>query len=176
MDLTFLTKVSDDSRREKLIFYGKRALDYLENRDIVENKEVVGPGMEGQKSDLICTRLGNAIFRSSFSPDEGVIVYEELALARDRLILKDDLHAIYLVTPLAALPVVKPDFEKLFAMFRKGVRLGVGGGIHNVLEALRLGGEILERWSVFPPGPEAAILGGGIEEFLEKVNRLDMYT
>lgn len=149
-------------------------MEYLESRDIVQKNEMAGLGMEGQKGDLVCTRLGNAIFRSSFSPDEGVIVYEELALARDRLVLKDDLHVIYLVTPLSALPNVKPDFEKLSAMFRKGVRTGVGGGIHDVLEALRLGGDILEKWSMFPPGAGAAILGGGIEEFLEKVTWLDL--
>jgi DNA polymerase theta len=63
------------------------------------------------------TSLGAATYRSSFSPEEAVIVREELTRARQCLILADDLHLCYLVTPIFGIPL-PPDwayYSDLFA-------------------------------------------------------------
>ncbi|KAG0587234.1 hypothetical protein KC19_2G150600 [Ceratodon purpureus] len=47
----------------------------------------------------ITTPLGRAAFSSSLSPEESLIVFEDLAKARDGFVLASDLHLIYEVTP-----------------------------------------------------------------------------
>ncbi|GAB6025098.1 hypothetical protein CHUAL_010530 [Chamberlinius hualienensis] len=49
---------------------------------------------------FISTALGRAVLASSLSPDEGLIVYEELERARRCFVLENDLHVVYQVTPL----------------------------------------------------------------------------
>lgn len=43
------------------------------------------------------TQLGSAIFTSSFSPDEGLLIFAELNKARKAFVLDSDLHIVYLV-------------------------------------------------------------------------------
>ncbi|XP_071114847.1 DNA polymerase theta-like [Haliotis cracherodii] len=46
------------------------------------------------------TQLGSAVLASSLSPDEGLAVFAELQRARRCFVLEDELHVIYLVTPI----------------------------------------------------------------------------
>ncbi len=54
--------------------------------------------------------------RSSFSPEEAIIVKDELARSRNGLILSDDLHLCYLVTPIFNTPM-PPDWNYYFSLF-----------------------------------------------------------
>ncbi|KAJ7544985.1 hypothetical protein O6H91_09G101700 [Diphasiastrum complanatum] len=57
------------------------------------------------------TPLGKATFGSSLSPDESLVVFEDLAKAREGFVLASDLHLVYLVTPIYV------DMEPNWALF-----------------------------------------------------------
>ncbi|KAF3446459.1 hypothetical protein FNV43_RR11638 [Rhamnella rubrinervis] len=55
------------------------------------------------------TPLGRAAFGSSLSPEESLIVLDDLSRAREGFVLASDLHLVYLVTPINV--DVEPDWE-----------------------------------------------------------------
>lgn len=57
---------------------------------------------------------------SSFSPDEGLLVFHDLVQARRRLILDCPLHLLYLLTPVAH--NLKPDFGVLWTVYQRAQR------------------------------------------------------
>ena len=48
-----------------------------------------------------CTHLGSAILKSSLAPEEGLLVYLDLLQAQKRIILSNELHLLYLLTPVS---------------------------------------------------------------------------
>ena len=48
------------------------------------------------------SRLGLACLASSLAPDEGLVVFKELAKARKQFVLENELHIIYLIVPIYA--------------------------------------------------------------------------
>ncbi|MFN3503847.1 MAG: HTH domain-containing protein, partial [Allorhizobium sp.] len=73
-------------------------------------------GSSGSSADagLEATQLGRAVFASQLAPEEGLLVYEDLARARPRVVLSDDLHVFFLATPMN--PGVEPPWEGLLGM------------------------------------------------------------
>lgn len=77
------------------------------------------------------TPLGRAAFGSSLSPEESLIVMENLSRAREGFILASDLHIVYLVTPINV--EVEPDWKLFYERFMElsaidqtvGSRVGV---------------------------------------------------
>ncbi|OWM86638.1 hypothetical protein CDL15_Pgr015673 [Punica granatum] len=75
--------------------------------------------------------LGRAAFGSSLSPDESLIVLEDLSRAREGFVLASDLHLVYLVTPTNV--EIEPDWELYYQRFMElssldqsvGNRIGV---------------------------------------------------
>jgi len=61
------------------------------------------------------TPLGRAAFGSSLSPEESMIVLEDLARAREGFVLASDLHLLYEVTPINV--DVEPDWELYYQRF-----------------------------------------------------------
>ncbi|XP_039165720.1 helicase and polymerase-containing protein TEBICHI [Eucalyptus grandis] len=61
------------------------------------------------------TPLGRAAFGSSLSPDDSLIVLEDLSRAREGFVLASDLHLVYLVTPTNV--DVEPDWELYYQRF-----------------------------------------------------------
>ncbi|XP_071919297.1 helicase and polymerase-containing protein TEBICHI isoform X1 [Coffea arabica] len=61
------------------------------------------------------TPLGRASFGSSLSPEESMIVLDDLTRARDGFVLASDLHLVYLVTPTNV--DVEPDWELYYERF-----------------------------------------------------------
>ncbi|KAL5729265.1 DNA-directed DNA polymerase [Ranunculus cassubicifolius] len=61
------------------------------------------------------TPLGRASFGSSLSPEESLIVLEDLSRAREGFVLASDLHLVYLVTPINV--EVEPDWEMYYGKF-----------------------------------------------------------
>ena len=60
----------------------------------LRSKELISP------KDLFPSQLGRAVVWSGLSPLEGQAVYRELEKARMQLNLENELHMLYLVTPL----------------------------------------------------------------------------
>ncbi|KAL8575274.1 hypothetical protein ACOMHN_001819 [Nucella lapillus] len=54
----------------------------------------------GEVTQYQPTQLGSAVLASSMSPDEGLDVFAELQKARQCFVLANELHIIYLVTPI----------------------------------------------------------------------------
>ncbi|KAI8918529.1 hypothetical protein DFJ77DRAFT_298418 [Powellomyces hirtus] len=67
------------------------AVAFLKEHDFVEQS------LDGR---LAATRLGCAAVYSSLSPEEALVVYGELRRASSRFSLSEDLHTVYLVTPV----------------------------------------------------------------------------
>ncbi|KAJ4950046.1 hypothetical protein NE237_026878 [Protea cynaroides] len=61
------------------------------------------------------TPLGRAAFGSSLSPEESLVVLDDLARAREGFVLASDLHLVYLVTPINV--DVEPDWELYYERF-----------------------------------------------------------
>ena len=84
-------------------------VNYLENYEFIRFTEVVDLDADNgnssrlvQESDrlLYPTQLGVAALSSSFPPHQSLLVFAELQRARRNFCLDDDLHLVYLVTPL----------------------------------------------------------------------------
>ncbi|XP_073012513.1 helicase and polymerase-containing protein TEBICHI isoform X1 [Typha latifolia] len=77
------------------------------------------------------TPLGHAAFGSSLTPEESLIVLDDLSRAREGFVLASDLHLVYLVTPINV--EVEPDWELYYERFMElsildqsvGNRIGV---------------------------------------------------
>ncbi|XP_024930711.1 helicase and polymerase-containing protein TEBICHI isoform X3 [Ziziphus jujuba] len=61
------------------------------------------------------TPLGRAAFGSSLSPEESLIVLDDLSRAREGFVLASDLHLVYLVTPINV--DIEPDWELYYERF-----------------------------------------------------------
>ena len=61
-----------------------------------ERQELVTSGLE----EVAPTQLGSATLSSSLSPDEALFVIDEINRARQSFVLENDLHMVYLVTPI----------------------------------------------------------------------------
>ncbi|KAF9615751.1 hypothetical protein IFM89_026208 [Coptis chinensis] len=61
------------------------------------------------------TPLGRASFGSSLSPEESLVVLDDLSRAREGFVLACDLHLVYLVTPINV--DVDPDWESYYEKF-----------------------------------------------------------
>ncbi|URD79344.1 HELICc [Musa troglodytarum] len=61
------------------------------------------------------TPLGRAAFGSSLTPEESLVVLDDLLRAREGFVLASDLHLVYLVTPINV--EVEPDWELYYERF-----------------------------------------------------------
>ncbi|KAK4364934.1 hypothetical protein RND71_016292 [Anisodus tanguticus] len=61
------------------------------------------------------TPLGRAAFGSSLSPEESLVVLDDLIRAREGFVLASDLHVVYLVTPINV--DLEPDWELYYQRF-----------------------------------------------------------
>ncbi|KAJ0962916.1 hypothetical protein J5N97_028038 [Dioscorea zingiberensis] len=61
------------------------------------------------------TPLGRAAFGSSLSPEESLVVLDDLLRAREGFVLASDLHLVYLVTPINV--DIEPDWELYYERF-----------------------------------------------------------
>ncbi|KAL4193941.1 hypothetical protein AMTRI_Chr05g66280 [Amborella trichopoda] len=61
------------------------------------------------------TPLGRATFGSSLTPEESLVVLDDLSRAREAFVLASDLHLVYLVTPINV--DVEPDWELYYKRF-----------------------------------------------------------
>ncbi|XP_019189922.1 PREDICTED: helicase and polymerase-containing protein TEBICHI isoform X2 [Ipomoea nil] len=61
------------------------------------------------------TPLGRASFGSCLSPEESLVVLDDLLRAREGFVLASDLHLVYLVTPINL--EVEPDWDLYYARF-----------------------------------------------------------
>lgn len=86
-------------------------LTFLLNNDFISSrtKHVAHPSASGDGADsvqeLYATQLGLATVASALSPDEALLVFNELRRARRNFVLESELHTIYLVNPVVKLLV-----------------------------------------------------------------------
>ncbi|CAM9111170.1 unnamed protein product [Pylaiella littoralis] len=93
-------------------------------RGIEQSGKVIGGGggVGGESSEedgrvLMPTKLGMAIFRSSMPPGDGLTVYRDLSGAKNGINLRHTLYLAYLLTPLCPPSGLKPNWERLRAMY-----------------------------------------------------------
>ena len=53
------------------------------------------------------TKLGEATYHTSFSPEDMIMIHSELDHATEQIVLKDELHLTYLITPMTGLPSIQ---------------------------------------------------------------------
>lgn len=61
------------------------------------------------------TELGDATYHTSFSPEEILSIQVELERTMEHLVLKDELHLTYVITPMYGLPLI--DWERYWNEF-----------------------------------------------------------
>lgn len=71
---------------------------------------------DGKKGTYSPTALGRAAFGSSLTPEESLIVFSDLARAREAFVLSTELHTVYLVTPVY-IDVAPPDWQDFARAF-----------------------------------------------------------
>lgn len=85
------------------------------------------------------TKLGGAIVASSFAPDDGVFVFDELKRALQAFVMDGEMHVFYMFTPLQVAMNVNIDWptfrDQLDALDESGIRalqfVGVQPGFVN---------------------------------------------
>ncbi len=148
------------TRLHAFLSQARCALQYLVENRIVEEQpeqqqEAPPPHAAADNSTtaapistrLVATKLGHALFRSSFAPDEGLLVFQDLKKARERLVLDGNLHLLYLVTPV--FHGLTPDFTRLWDIFDRARRVDPVRTL--VFELVGLTEGQLDRWSHQPP-------------------------
>ena len=89
MRCTLLCRTREEAEVEKLIETG---LQELIDTDLIRLRD------DGSYES---TKLGAAIVASSFSPDDGIFVYEELKRALQAFVMDGEMHVFYMFTPLS---------------------------------------------------------------------------
>lgn len=87
------------------------------------------------------SELGQAIVASSFSPEDGMFVYEELKRALQAFVMDGDMHVFYMFTPLQVALTIEIDWpifrDQLENLDESGLRalqfVGVQPGFVNAM-------------------------------------------
>lgn len=126
-------------------------------------QELVDEGLLLLKDDesYEATRLGQALVASSFAPEDGLFVYEELKRARQAFVMDGDMHIFYMFTPLQVATSTQIDWQifrdQLDKFDESGIRalqfVGVQPGFVNMMYAYRL---IYARSMLIDAGCKAA--------------------
>ena len=108
------TKISHNPSPTKLKPYDDNIQDEQKEQE-EEGKE----DLSSQESDFEfkfeATHLGMAIMKSGLTPEEGLLVYLDLKQANKGIILANELHQLYLLTPVSlTFPVLWQKFHSIF--------------------------------------------------------------
>ncbi|KAF3399553.1 DNA polymerase theta [Talaromyces pinophilus] len=134
MRCTLLCKTREEAEIEKLI---ETSLQELVDTDLIRLRDD-----ESYES----TKLGAAIVASSFSPDDGIFVYEELKRALQAFVMDGEMHIFYMFTPLSVAMNTNIDWlifrDQLDLLDESGIRalLFVGvqpGFVNNMVQTGR---------------------------------------
>ncbi|RWW02034.1 hypothetical protein GW17_00034904 [Ensete ventricosum] len=88
------------------------------------------------------TPLGRAAFGSSLTPEESLVVLDDLLRAREGFVLASDLHLVYLVTPINV--EVEPDWELYYERYMELCALDQEVPVSDVCEAFRVARGLLQ--------------------------------
>ncbi|CAM9188877.1 unnamed protein product, partial [Choristocarpus tenellus] len=122
-----------------------------------------GEGGDGLRS----TKLGQAVYRSSLGPADGLAMFEDLSEAAKGLVLRHTLHLSYLLTPPTTPPGLKPDWEQLYKMYSRAVEAaqrdpsGPGADLIAVFNRIGISEASLHSWSLRPPSCSTYVGRGG---------------
>jgi hypothetical protein len=127
MRCTLLCKTREEPEIEKLI---ETSLQELVDKGLIRLRDD-----ESYES----TKLGAAIVASSFSPDDGIFVYEELKRALQAFVMDGEMHIFYMFTPLSVAMNTNIDWlvfrDQLDLLDESGIRallfVGVQPGFVN---------------------------------------------
>ena len=115
-----------------------------------------GSPTSSSMSNIHITRFGRAAIQSGISPDEAIVVYEDLSQALRGINLESDLHLLYLITPIEK--GLYPDYHKLHEWYQKELNdssiSGRGHALKFVCDSVGLQTATLVRWSQFAPNRE----------------------
>ncbi|KAH8700613.1 putative DNA-directed DNA polymerase theta [Talaromyces proteolyticus] len=97
------------------------------------------------------TKLGSAVVASSFSPDDGIFIYEELTRALEAFVMDGEMHIFYMFTPLTVAMNTTIDWvifrDQLDGLDESGIRalqfVGVQPGFVNKMA--QSGGSLREE-------------------------------
>ena len=94
---TLLATSLDSDTREQIV---NSCFRFLLKSEFVEYKQNCRTIEPTDLEEVAPTQLGSATLSSSLSPDEALFVMEEINRARKCFVLENDLHMVYLVTPI----------------------------------------------------------------------------
>ncbi|XP_033740640.1 LOW QUALITY PROTEIN: DNA polymerase theta-like [Pecten maximus] len=104
---------SDDQQAATII---QDCITFLQENEFVTLQK----SAETEEERFRPSQLGSAVLASSMSPDEGLSVFAELRKARQCFVLENELHIIYLVTPIYTMDLGdKIDWYQFYCMWEK---------------------------------------------------------
>lgn len=89
MRCTLLCRTREENEIDKLI---ESSLQELVDTELIRLRD---------DDSYEATKLGGAIVASSFSPDDGIFVYEELKRALQAFVMDGEMHIFYTFTPFS---------------------------------------------------------------------------
>ncbi|XP_059178781.1 DNA polymerase theta-like [Physella acuta] len=95
----FAVSLSNERKEDVKTTMVKSCIKFLQENELL-SVQVISNNNGSDVEKFFPTQLGSAIFASSFSPDEGLLIFAELNKARKAFVLDSDLHIVYLVTPM----------------------------------------------------------------------------
>lgn len=97
MDTTLLATQlkKEENWQEKLHDGLKVSLEFLLHNEVLYMKD------EQERIKYEISHFGKAIFKTQFSPEEGILIFRDMQAANRELILEEDLHLLYLLTPVS---------------------------------------------------------------------------
>jgi hypothetical protein len=106
------------------------------------------------------SRFGRATMQSGISPDEAIVLYEDLIRALSGINLESDLHLLYLITPQDR--GLYPDFQKLFKWYTNSQYqpLDKDHSLSFVCDSTGITEGLLSKWSFQPPGKNTVSQSG----------------
>ncbi|KAL3883562.1 hypothetical protein ACJMK2_029814 [Sinanodonta woodiana] len=106
----------DGTKTDELI---EACVSFLQENEFVTLRKITnGDGLVSEK--FFPTQLGSAVLASALPPDEGLVVFAELQKARQCFVLENELHIIYLVTPVYAHDIgANIDWYQFYCLWEK---------------------------------------------------------
>ncbi|EKX38827.1 hypothetical protein GUITHDRAFT_115154 [Guillardia theta CCMP2712] len=129
--------------QDKDIFKHLRgSLEWLERKDFLRIKrpEVFSDSEEKCESVFVeATALGQATVSSGLAPEQGLQVYADLSIARQGLVLSDEAHLLFLLTPVYH--GIQPSYKRYVDMIK-----GLPAELRAIAQAVGVDEDLL-AWS-----------------------------
>jgi len=116
---TFMRKTLLFVQDKDMFKHLRGALDWLERKDFLSLKQPQVLDIDNSTCESVfveATALGQATVSSGLAPEQGLQVYADLSIARKGLVLSDEAHLLFLLTPVYH--GIQPSYKRYLDMVK----------------------------------------------------------